>query len=168
MIAIVVLILIILIVAFCSYKMGVSNADMSNIQGFYETNAEFNDESGIKSFTFYVGPYCSGSYATYLLMISNEEDKILVNAPSPMILCKTSTSECDCYEFKAKFPELNSDFMPNNMNLKFYPKSGKLILSGPDTVYGCLFKNPVLTEMGLIKDELIKNPPKVKPIEDTP
>jgi hypothetical protein len=163
--AIVILILVIVIASFYSYKLGKSNADMNNLQGFYESNSDFNNESGINSFTFYIGNYCGGSYPTYLLMIGNEDDKILVNTPSSMILTTIWTSsDCDCYEFNAKFVDLNSEFLPNNMTLKFYPKSGKIILCGNDIVYGCFFKNPVLTEIDLIKNQLKNTPTTTKNI----
>lgn len=163
MTAIVVIVLILLVSIYYTYQKGKSNADLSGLRGFFETNSEFNEEAGIKSFTFYIGEYCNGQYPTYLLMISNEDDKILVNNPSSLTLTSswTVSSESDCYEFKAYLEDLNSDFMPNNMTLKFYPRSSKIILSDPNTVYGCLFKNPVLTEFDLIKDELKnKQPPK--------
>lgn len=62
-----------------------------------------------------------------------------------------------CYEFIAQFIDLNNDLIPNSMSLKFYPKSGKIILctqsnkKKKEIVYGCLFKNNVLTEIDIIK-----------------
>jgi hypothetical protein len=159
MITIGIVLIVLILVIFYSYKIGQRNAELSCLRGFYESSKEFNGEAGISSFTFYVGDYCGGSYNTYILMVGNDDDKILVNSPSPMTLSSSwfGGSELDCYEFKANFLDLNSDFMPNNMTFKFYPRSSKIILSGLDTVYGCLFKNNILSEMDIIKDECLHN-----------
>lgn len=160
MVATVVVVIILILVIFYSYKTGKCNAELSCLRGFYESSNEFNNEAVISSFTFYIGECCGGSYNTYILIIGNDGYKILVNSPSPMTLVSPwfGGVESDCYEFKAIFSDLNSEFMPNNMILKFYPRSSKIILSGPDTVYGCLFKNNILSEMDMIKDELKKLP----------
>jgi len=152
---IVIIIIILIIVPWYSYKLGVLNADMNNLRGFYESNKQFNEESGLNSFIFYIGDFCDGSYNTYILLVDSD-DKILVNTPSPMTLSRPwFAGELGCYEFKACFSNLDNNFIPNNVKLKFYTRSNKIIISGPDTIYGCLFKNPVLSEMDLIKNELM-------------
>ena len=137
-----------------SYKYGRCTAECEMLRGFYESNKEFNDEAGITSFTFYIGDYTNGTYNVYLLMISNDEEKILINSPTEMTLTTIWNYGDGHYEYNATFADLNSEFIPNNIIMKHYSRSGKLILSdSSDTIYGCLFKNPVLTELDLIKEE---------------
>lgn len=142
-----------------SYCYGKHSSDISLIHGFYEASLDFCKESCIKSFTFYIGDCNNGSYNTYLLMIGNIDDKILINSPSSMILTRPLLnifySDDDCYEYNAFFPDLDTDFIPKNLVLKFYPKSSKIILCGKDNIiYGCLFKNCILTEMDIIKKKI--------------
>ena len=151
-----IIIAVLIIFVLISYQYGKKTADLCNLRGFYESSSEFNDESGIKAFTMYVGDYNGNTYDTYVLMVDNDEN-ILANAPSPMTLSQIwNPFSKECYEFGATF-DLKSDFLPNKMNMKFYPKSGKILLFDSKTVYGCLFKNPVLTEMDMINDELKKS-----------
>ena len=156
---IITLILIAFVLVSTSYGYGKRSSDMSLIHGFYEASSDFCKESCIKSFTFYIGKYNNGAYKTYLLMIGNTDDKILINSPSSMILTSSPInafySDDDCYEYKAVFPELESDFIPKTLILKFYPKSNKIILcSKNDVIYGCLFKNCILTEIDIIKKKI--------------
>jgi hypothetical protein len=152
---------ILLIILICSYKYGKLRSEISMIHGFYEASSEFCNEACIKSFTLYIGDYCNGSYNTYLLMIGNEDEKILINSPSSMSLSGGwFTNEDDCYEFNTCFSNLESELIPKNIILKFYTKSGKIILCSSSnqtddsaTVYGCLFKNCILTEIDIIKNK---------------
>ena len=152
-IVIIIIVIIFLITIILSYNYGRCVVEREMLRGFYETNREFNEESGISSFTFYIGDCINGTYNVYLLMIGDDDEKILINSPTEMILTSAWDYGCDHYEYKVKFTDLNSEFIPNNVVLKHYVRSGKIILSDKDTIYGCLFKNPVLTEMDLIKSE---------------
>jgi hypothetical protein len=164
----VIVVVILMIISLCSsYRYGKYNAELSLLRGFWESNKEFNDESGLKSFTMYIGEKDCGEYPIYLLMVDSEE-KILVNTPTNMSLSGNwFSSESDCHEFNATFADLNSEFIPNKICFKFYPRSGKIILSGSNMIYGCLFKNPVLSELDLIKDSLkCKSKKSNEPIDD--
>ncbi len=154
MIAIIILLilLILLISNYYSYQVGKYNNELTNLRGFWETDIEFNKESGIKIFTIYIGQYKNSSYPVYLLMIDTE-DNILVNTPSSMEL-KYSLSGDSYYEFNVKFDKLKSDFLPNKLIIKYYPNSSKIILYNKNIIYGCLFKNLVLSDVDLIKEEL--------------
>ena len=150
---IVLIVIIIIILIFFSNQIGKITTDISYMCGFFESNAEFNDEAGIKTFIIYIGKkYNINKYPVYILMISNEDDKILINSPSIMTILLPFNFNRKCYTFNICFSDLNSDFMPNNLAMKFYPKSSKIILSKCDIIYGCMFKNPVLTELDLIKN----------------
>lgn len=149
-----IILLLIVIISISSYKFGQYNADKNLLHGFYESSNEFNDESGISSFTMYIGDYKNGKYNTYLLMISNDNEKILINSPTIMSISPMWSFKYNYYKYRVKFSDLNSEFIPNNVILKHYTQSGKIIISDDaDTIYGCLFKNPVLTELGIIKNE---------------
>jgi hypothetical protein len=153
-IIIILITLVFLLTVVGSYNCGKCYSEISLLNGFYEASSDFCDESHIQSFTFYIGNYCNGSYKTYLLMIGNEDEKIIINSPCIMTISnkKYNFYNNDNYEFNAYFSDLDSDFIPNNLKLKFYPRSGKIILSGYDnTIYGCLFKNSILTEIDIIK-----------------
>jgi hypothetical protein len=169
-IVLVIIIILFLIVMLVSYKYGRCNAESEMLRGFYESNKEFTDEAGISSFTFYIGDCINGKYKVYRLMIGNDDEKILINSPTEMSLATIWNYCDDHYEYTASFTDLNSEFIPNNVLLKHYIRSGKIILSDEsDTIYGCLFKNPVLTELDLIKEEkshMNSLPNKTQPHDD--
>lgn len=145
-----------------AYNTGKHKTEMNHLNGFWETNKTFNDESGLSIFTMYIGKCSNGVYPVYILMVDTDEN-ILINTPSNMSLSRTSllnfkspfTSEPSSVfkEFNATFTDLESEFMPNMVTLKYFPQSCKVVLVGNDTIYGCLFKNLELTEMASIKDE---------------
>jgi hypothetical protein len=155
MIAVIIIIIVLIISTYCAYNAGKYNSEMSNLRGFWETDKTFNDESGLMVFTIYIGKYKNGSYPVYLLMVDSDEN-ILINDPTQMKLSqsKVNTSVDYYREFNVCFSDLNSELMPNNIMLKYHSKSSKIILYSDDTIYGCLFKNPVLSDIDLIKDEL--------------
>jgi hypothetical protein len=155
-IIILVIFLIILISSnYYSYHIGQYNNYLSNLRGFWETDKLFNDESGIKIFTIYIGPCNNKEYPVYLLIVDTE-DNILINNPTTMNL--NYIKSCDSYyEFNAKFSNLDSDFLPNDMIVKYYPNSSKIILYNDNIIYGCLFKNLILSDIDLIKEELNNN-----------
>jgi uncharacterized protein YutD len=155
MIAIIVVLIVLIISTYCSYIMGKYNNEMSNLRGFWETDKTFNDESGISVFTMYIGKYKNGSYPVYLLMVDTDEN-ILINTPSQMKLSQVVLNNTTDYyrEFNVCFSDLNSELIPNNIMLRYHSKSSKIVLSGNDTVYGCLFKNAQLSDIDLIKESL--------------
>ena len=130
--------------------MGKYNNSMSLIRGFWESSDDFNDESGLTIFSIYIGEIKNDIYPIYILMVDSDE-KILINTPAELKLKKIKFNN-DYIEFNANICNLQSDFLPNFVNFKFYPRSGKILMTDNETVLGCLFKNPVLTEMDLIKD----------------
>lgn len=166
-----IIILIILIFAICyAYQMGKYNSELLCLRGFWNSPREFNEEACINIFTAYIGEYSGGKYPIYLLMIDND-DKILINSPTNMYITQTFSNTCSLEkyrEFTCKFDDLDSEFMPNNITLKYYYRSGKLVFTGVnhDTIYGCLFKNPVLSEIDFIKDELQTDKPTKKNTND--
>lgn len=155
-------IFIIIICTSYAYNTGKHKTEMNHLNGFWETNKTFNDESGLSIFTMYIGKCSNGVYPVYILMVDTDEN-ILINTPSNMSLSRTSllnfklpfTSKPSSVfkEFNATFTDLESEFMPNMVTLKYFPQSCKVVLVGNDTIYGCLFKNLELTEMASIKDE---------------
>lgn len=141
-----VLVIILLVV---SYYMGVYMTEMNTLGGFWETNAEFNLESGLSAFTFYIGDKRNGEYSSYLLMM--KDDTILINEPLVFTITGRYDMFKDYREFILRFKKLESDILPSIMKMRFYPQNGKILLLDHDKIYAMFFKNPVLSELDRIK-----------------
>ena len=129
---IILIILIIFITAssYISYNIGYYNCELKYLRGFWQSPNDFNKEAGIKIFTMYIGEYTNGKYPVYILMIDND-DNILINTPTQMYLSQifSNTYSMEKHrEFVCKFSDLNSEFIPNNIKLNYYSRSGKIIL----------------------------------------
>jgi len=146
-------IVIIIVVIYSSYKYGCSCTENNQLQGFWETNSEFNKEAGLQTFTMYIGDYNNGEYATYFLMVEdNPEQTILINEPSNFTM-SSIYSDGDCREFNIRLKDLETEMLPREMSVKYYPNTCKLVLYRYEKVYAVFFKNPVLSEMERIKKE---------------
>jgi len=179
MVGVIVAAIFVIIFTAYAYNTGKHKTEMSHLSGFWETNKTFNEESGLSVFTMYIGKYSNGVYPVYLLMVDTDEN-ILINTPSNMSLSRSSllnfklpfklqssSAPSSVFkEFKATFTDLGSEFIPNNVTIKYFPQSCKFVLVGDDTIYGCLFKNPELTEMVSIKDEDKKQSSSNAPSQD--
>lgn len=141
-----VLVIILLVV---SYYMGGYMTEMNTLGGFWETNAEFNLESGLSAFTFYIGDKRNGEYSSYLLMM--KDDTILINEPLVFTITGRYDMFKDYREFILRFKKLESDILPSIMKMRFYPQNGKILLLDHDKIYAMFFKNPVLSELDRIK-----------------
>lgn len=163
-------VIVAIILIFCSYRYGQNKAEMNLLQGFWESNSEFNKESGLQLFTFYIGDTCDGKYPAYLLMIeAGDEQTLLINEPTSFTISESymnTLSRCECKEFYLRFSNLETSLIPNVVTMKFYPQTGKIVLSDHKKIYAVFFKNPVLSEMERIKNErelVNKNPISIKP-----
>ena len=154
-------IFVVIVLIYVSYRYGHHKSGIDLLTGFWESDTGFNKESGINSFTFYIGEKISGQYPAYLLMIeSGEPNKFLINEPISLTIEEPLTnilSRVDYREFYMCFHEMESGLIPKKIMARIYPQSGKLVLSHNNKIYGVLFKNLILTEMENIKRDLTDN-----------
>jgi len=152
-----VIIIIVLILLYLTFKYGKHSTEMNLLQGFWESCRDFNNESGLKLLSFYIGDKDNGLYPAYLLMIENDEDNtILINEPIQFVLSQSITnilSNSDCKEMTLRFIGLETSLMPKIVNIKYYPHTSKLVISDNKKIYAILFRNPVLCELERIKSE---------------
>jgi hypothetical protein len=153
-----ILVIISIILIFIAYQFGKHNGDMDMIQGFWESNQEFNKEAGLDSFTFYIGNKKYDKYPAYLLMIeSGESQTLLINEPTSFTLKESIMNVSSDYrEFYIKFNNLETQLLPNVLTMKFYPHTCKIVLLDHKKIYAVFFKNLVLSEMERIKNEKSK------------
>ncbi len=74
------------------------------------------------------------------------EQTILINEAvtftlSESLVCKLKQS--DKREFTLRFDSLESDLLPQVLQFKFYPQTGKIMLMDNKKVYAALFKNAI-------------------------
>ena len=152
------------------YFYGLYNQQIKQFSGFYESDNKFNEESGISLFSFYINNNCNYNYNGYLLMVSNDNiplinEKVDFCISSNLyhnmndILCKGRN-----LKFNIKFNNLETNLIPNNLYMDFYPITNKLILYDNTKIYAVFFKNPVLSEIEQISKEknLYKKENKIK------
>ena len=152
----IILVVLSIILIFIAYQIGRTRGEMSMLQGFWESNPEFNKEAGLDTFTFYIGDKCSNKYPSYLLMVeSGAEQTILINEPTTFTLNESfiNFSYNDYMEFKIKFNNLETQLLPSILTMKFYPHTCKIVLYNHKKIYAVFFKNLVLSEMERIKNE---------------
>ena len=151
----IILVVLSIILILIAYQIGRTRGEMGMLQGFWESNTEFNTESGLDSFTFYIGDKCSNKYPSYLLMIeSGATQNILINEPTTFTLDESSMNFLyDYREFKLKFNNLETSLLPSVVTMKFYPHTCKIVLYDHKKIYAVFFKNLVLSEMERIKNE---------------
>lgn len=161
-------IVVLIVIIYFSYKYGCSRTEMSYLQGFWESNSEFNKEAGLQLFSMYIGDPCGGAYPSYVLMIEDgEEQTILINEPTSFTISEPMTNLFkggDCREFRLVFKDLETKLLPCVLTLKYYASTCKMVLSDHKRVYACFFKNPVLSELQKIKEE--ENTSQIKMIDN--
>lgn len=147
--------IVLVIIAFIliAYYYGQYSTEFNMLRGFWETCGEFNKEAGLQIFSFYIGDQKNGKYPAYLLMIDSAQN-MLINEPVHFDLSNTHGLKTDgCRKMKMKFVNIETDILPNTIDVKFYPETCKLVLSDAKKIYAVFFKNPVLSEMERINSE---------------
>jgi hypothetical protein len=154
-------IVVVIILMFCAFRCGQTLSEMDLLRGFWESDNSFNKESGLRSFTFYIGDKIEGKYPAYMLMIeSGDEQTLLINEPTTFTLSESymnTMTRGECREMYIKFSNLDTPLLPNVLTMKFYPQTGKIVLADHSKIYAVFFKNPVLSEMERIKSERLSN-----------
>jgi hypothetical protein len=157
--------IIILIILIITYYFGKYNQQINHINGFYETDNEFNKEAGLSVFSFYIGDltkccYTQNklSYNGYLLMVSN--NNVIIN--ERVEFCLYSNIQYNINDlithnrnlkFTIVFNNLETNLLPKIMNVDFYQLTNKIVFYKDDKIYGVFFKNPVLSELEQISKE---------------
>jgi len=120
------------------------------ITGFWKADSEFLQDAGLTSFLLYFAPTdWKGSRACYLL--AEKGDELVVNEPCSVVISQTwklgnwSTEFC-VKTYDILFKDLESGDMPSRQTVNFYPKTGKLIMSKGDVIYGIFYKDAFLTD----------------------
>jgi hypothetical protein len=154
-------VIVIILLIYASYVCGYKKCEIGMMHGFWQTSAEFNKEAGLQLFTVYIGNCKNGSYPAYLLMVESDDDQtVLINEPVNFTLKETvvcKLKQTTHREFVIRFDSLESELLPQTMQLKFYPQTGKIIMMDNKKVYAALFKNAILSEMERIKEEKNKS-----------
>jgi hypothetical protein len=141
-----------------SYAYGQSNSARAQLNGFWETPPEFNNESGLSLCTLYIGEHQSvGGQPIYILMVEDDEDTLLINEPAVMNVSGWPIKSQDCYTYSITLSELETDLWPTQMTMRHYPDTSKIILSAGDNIYAVFYKNPVLSELNKVDDVALNN-----------
>jgi len=125
------------------------------LSGFYNADTDFCDEAGLDMFCLYINNDIdkSGRRSGYVLMKS--DDNILLNEPTSIKLTRNiQFFNKNIIHYNIEFEDINNeDVFPRVQLLKFYPMSGKLILSCDDTIYGVFYKSGQDSEIKYIMDK---------------
>jgi hypothetical protein len=155
-------IIAVIILVYIAYVCGCRSVETAYLQGFWESNSEFNKEAGLQLFSMYIGCPSGSEYPTYMLMIEDDDDQtILINEPAIFSLSEPLTkklSHGSCREFRMTFKNLETTLMPQVLKMRYYPGTCKIVLSDHKQVYAVFFKNPVISELEQIKNEKAKSP----------
>ncbi len=127
------------------------------LNGFWKANSDYCKDAGIKSMLLYLD--INGVDVLYkripaYILIENNEG-VIINNPvkirlnSLFDLSQTLTS---CRKYKMNIDWLETTdyemFFPSNQILYYYPKCGKIVLTGyGDNIYAVLFKDNSMTEI---------------------
>lgn len=146
---------IFIITYIAAYAQGTRRCQISQLRGFWESPKQFNDEADLSMFSMYIGKEKGGVYPCYFLMIDND-DTLLINEASCFTLkepLSNLTTREDCREFYAKFDCMENELLPENLKIKFYPQTNKIIFADDETIYSVFYKNPLLSELERISKE---------------
>ena len=137
------------------------------INGFYEADASFCEESEIDIFSLFLDNDVNfGTRAGYILMVRGDE--FIMNEPITAKLqmhylnwnnwsMDPTKEKVFTVEFKgtsedSAFDELD-DVFPSIQTLKFYPNLGKIVMFSDDTITAIMYKNGMNSEMKNIIDD---------------
>ena len=160
---------IVLILILIVYQYGKYNQQLMQFSGFYESDNEFNKESGISFFSFYVGNKINDKYNGYLLMVDENKElsNVLINENVKFNLCSDLNHNVNDLlnknrnlKFKIQFYNLETTLFPSTMYMDFYPITNKIVLYQKEDIhkiYAVFYKNPVLSEIEQISKEQNSN-----------
>ena len=156
----IILFILIIIIFYLVTRLNVFN---KLINGFYEADISFCEESGVDAFCIYFDEDVSfsGSRACYILVKKN--DNIIINEPTTAKLTLKWTelsnwsSDTTVKYFNVEFDDISDDIdevFPRNQTIRFYPNFGKIVLFKDDIITACLYKNGINSELKSLKNEI--------------
>lgn len=133
------------------------------VNGFYEADTSFCNESGIDMFCIYFDEDVDmfGNRASYIL--AKKDNEVIINEPTVVNL-KLQWRNINNWSknisvpkyFNVNFKTISDDcieIFPQRQEMRFYSAIGKLVLYAGDTITAVLYKNPVNTELKSILTE---------------
>ncbi len=157
-----IIIILVIYIFYCNYSTNYREYSTMNklINGFYEADTSFCEESGLDMFCLYLDEDIDyyGNRACYIL--AKQDGEIILNEPTVANLRYTpgmfdndiSSPKYFDIEFKDLSEECEDDF-PKNQKIRFYPTIGKIVMFYEDTITAVLYKNPVNTELKSVLKE---------------
>ena len=128
------------------------------LSGFWKADGSFLQDAGLSSFLIYFAPpNWQGTRACYLL--AERGNELIINEP-----CSTSITQTWKFgnwstgfgvkTYTILFKDLDTDDFPSKQTLNFYPKTGKIIMSKNDVIYGMFYKDAYLTDTMYLVDKI--------------
>lgn len=120
------------------------------VNGFYEADGSFCEESGLETFFIYIDSdvLSNGERGCYIL--AKRGDEIIINEPCTIKLSLKSTAlDITAKYFTAEFKDLSdecAEVFPVSQKLQFYPGTGKIMLYADNVVTFAGYKNGINTE----------------------
>lgn len=158
-----VIVILVLYILYSNYSISCKEHSTMNkmVNGFYEADTSFCEESGLDMFCLYLDEDVDyyGDRACYIL--AKQDNEIIINEPIiANIRYEPKLFDYDISSpkyFNIEFKDLSDDFeedFPKNQKIRFYPTIGKIVLFYEDTITAVLYKNPVNTELkSILKEE---------------
>jgi hypothetical protein len=153
----VVLIILLILIIFYQYISRNTIYD-ELINGVYQADESFCEESGIELFTIYIDEDGIGGSERSGYILASTADSILINEPVIIKLSRNwNFGDMDEIIYDTEFIGLSdevTEFFPNIQSIKFYPKIGKIILHYDNTVTAVLYKHAINTELKYIMEDI--------------
>lgn len=128
------------------------------INGFYEADTSFCEESGIDTFYLYLDNDINllGERSCYIL--ASKDNEIIINEPIVAKLKQQWSfwSDVNIRYFDVEFKDLSDDVIdifPTIQTIRFYPVIGKMVIYSKDTVTAVLYKSGINTELKFVMDD---------------
>lgn len=149
--------IIVIILLFLWFMSSVKEGFSSDIlTGYWEANDEFLEKNNISKFAMAIGPNENSKRAVYIV-IQDLNENILINDSNKMKLTSTwsSLSPFGVYNTKVKYSVklTSSSIIPEKLDMIYDVTSGFISLYDQDTIYAELYKNNMLSDLDIERDD---------------
>lgn len=153
------LITIIVLLLICIIYITSTNIYDKLLNGFYEADSSFCEESGIDMFCIYFDGDISsnGSRACYIL--AKKDDEIIINEPTVAKITSQWGNDSDPTSvkyFNVLFEDIGEEIeevFPKKQVIRFYPNLGKIVLFDENVITACLYKNGINSELKTLMEK---------------